>query len=190
MNPNEQAIVNLKKLLYQARFSDWINNDIFTFKWWVLLSALFIPWLIWYLLIDKSRFKEMLLYTLATSGVSILLDEIGTSLTMWAYPVELIPILPRLITINYSMVPIIYVLIYQHFPKWKSFIFANIFLSLVFAFILEPVLVWMKLYHLITWKYIYSVPTYLFAAIILKLLIEKAKCIQCNAICLKGDRGV
>lgn len=190
MNPKQQEIVNLKKLMYQVRFSDWINNDIFTFRWWVLLSALIIPWFIWYYLIDKSRFKEMLFYTLSTSGVSILLDEIGTSLTMWTYTVKVVPILPRLITADYSMIPIIYVLIYQYFPKWKSFIFANIILSLVFAFVLEPILSWMKLYYLITWKYIYSVPTYLFAAIILKWIIEKAKCIQCKAVCLKGEREV
>ena len=105
-----------------------------------------------------------------------------------AYPVTLIPILPHLISVNYSMVPIIYALIYQYFPRWNSFIIANIILALVFSFILEPILVWMNLYDLVTWKYIYSVPTYLFAAIILKLLVEKVKCIQCNARCLKCGR--
>ena len=178
MTPEQQVIVNLQKLLHQVRFSDWINNDIFTFRWWVLLLSLTIPWFIWYRLVDKCRLKEMLLYLAITSSIAILLDEIGSTLTMWVYPVKVIPFLPRLIPANYSMVPIIFVLIYQYFPKWKSFIIANIILTFVFSFILEPILVWMNLYDLITWKYIYSVPTYLFAAIILKLFIEKIKLIQ------------
>lgn len=190
MTPEQQMIVNLRKLLYNVKFNDWINNDIFTIRWWILLSALILPWFIWFLLVDKSRLKEMLFYLLSTSGIAILLDEIGASLTMWIYPVEVIPVLPRMITVNYSMVPIIFVLIYQHFPKWKSFIYANIILSFTFSFILEPILVWMNLYDLVTWKYIYSVPTYLFAAILLKLFIEKIKLIQCKAICLKGGKEI
>ncbi|HYF82410.1 MAG TPA: CBO0543 family protein [Clostridia bacterium] len=190
MTPEQQVIVNLQKLLHQVRFSDWINNDIFTFGWWVLLLSLIIPWFIWYRLVDKGRLKEMLLYLAMTSSIAILLDEIGSTLTMWVYPVKVIPILPRLIPANYSMVPIIFVLIYQYFPKWKSFIIANIILTFVFSFILEPILVWMNLYDLITWKYIYSIPTYLFTAILLKWFIEKIKLIQENAKGFKSDREV
>ncbi len=185
MTPEQQEIVNLNKLLHQLSFNEWINNDIFTFRWWILVLSLIVPWLIWYHLVDKGKLKEMLFYLLSTSGVAILLDEIGISLGMWAYPVKVIPILPRLITVNYSMVPIIFVLMYQYFPRWKSFIIANIILTLVFSFILEPILVWMDLYDLVTWKYIYSVPTYLFAAILLKLFAEKIKRMQHNA--LYGD---
>ena len=182
MTPEQQEIVNLKKLLYQIKFSDWINNDIFTFRWWILVLSLIVPWFIWFYLVDKGRLKEMLFYLLSTSGVAILLDEIGISIGMWAYPVNLIPILPRLITVNYSMVPIIFALMYQYFPRWKSFIIVNIILTLVFSFILEPILVWMDLYDLVTWKYIYSAPTYLSAAILLKLFAEKIKLIQHNAL--------
>ena len=132
----------------------------------------------------------MLLYTLSTSGIATLLDELGATLTMWVYPVKVMPILPRLITVNYLMVPIIYVLIYQYFPRWKSFVITNIILSLVFSFILEPILVWMNLYYLVTWKYIYSVPVYLFTAIVLKWFIEKIKLIQYNARSIKGYKEV
>ena len=190
MTPEQAAIVNLQKLLYQMRVSEWINNDIFTFRWWILLLSFVIPWFIWYNLVDKGRLKEMLLYLLSTSGIAILLDETGIALGMWAYPVNLIPILPRLITVNYSTVPIIFVLIYQYFPGWKPFIIANIILSLVFSFILEPILVWMDLYDLVTWKYVYSVPMYLFAAIILKWIVEKTKLIQNHAMSVDSSKSL
>jgi hypothetical protein len=188
MTPEQEAIVNLKRLLYQVRVSDWLNKDIFTFRGWILLSSLVIPWFIWYHLVDKGRLREMLIYLFSTSGIAIILDEIGVTLAMWAYPVNLTPILPRLITVNYSMVPIIFVLIYQYFPSWKLFIVANIILTLVFSFILEPLLVWMDLYDLVTWKHFYSVPVYLFASIFLKRIIEKIKLIQNNAVSKEEDR--
>ena len=83
MTPEQQAIVNLKKLLYQVRFNDWINNDIFTSRWWILLLSFIVPWFIWFLLVDKGRLKEMLLYLLSTASIAILLDESGITLGMW-----------------------------------------------------------------------------------------------------------
>ncbi|KUO77251.1 MAG: hypothetical protein APF77_01230 [Clostridia bacterium BRH_c25] len=188
MSPEQQAIVNLKRLLYQARLDYWINANVLTLRWWVLLFYLIIPWFVWYRLVDKRRLKEMLLYLLLTAGIATLLDEIGANLTMWIYPIKVIPALPCLITANYSVVPIIYVLIYQYFPRWKSFIVANIILTLVFSFILEPILVWAKLYYLITWKYSYSVPIYFFAAIFLKWFAGKLMIMQNGPANIEGSR--
>lgn len=120
----------------------------------------------------------MTIYGLATLILGILLDEAGATLTLWTYPVNVVPFFPRMITVNYSMVPVIYTLIYQYFPSWKAFIAVNIVLTLVFSFILEPILVWAKLYTLITWRHAYSVPVYFISAVSLKLLVEKIKAVQ------------
>ncbi|MHB1395097.1 MAG: CBO0543 family protein [Clostridia bacterium] len=178
MEEGLKLIVKYERLLFQARYENWIQNGVFSIRWWVLLGILIIPWFIWYWLIDKKRIQEMFLYIFATSFIAVLLDEIGTSLTLWAYPVKIIPIFPRLITANYTLVPIIFTLVYQYFPRWKSFIIANIFLTVVFSFVLEPILVWAKLYVLISWKHIYSIPVYFFTSIILKLFIDRVKSVQ------------
>ena len=120
----------------------------------------------------------MFLYVFTTSFLAVLLDEIGASYDLWSYPVNIVPFFPRLIAANYTLVPIIFALVYQYFPKWKSFVIANIFLTFVFSFIFEPILIWAKLYSLISWKHIYSIPVYFFASIILKLFIEKVKSVQ------------
>lgn len=177
MEEQLKQIVKYEKLLFQQRYENWANN-IFTLRWWILVTCLILPWFVWYALIDKKRFQEMSVYSLATLVLAILIDEIGASLTLWAYPVKVVPFFPRLITANLSMVPIIFSLLYQYFPSWKAFITANIVLALVFSFILEPVLVWTRLYTLITWKHIYSVPVYFFSGILLKLFVEKIKAVQ------------
>lgn len=167
-----------EKLLFEARYQTWIDHNLFSVRWWILFGMVTIPWFIWYRLIDKKRLQEMFLYLFTTSFIAVLLDEIGSSLSLWSYPVHLLPFIPRLITANYSMVPIIFTLVYQYFPKWKSFIIANIVLTLVFSLILEPILVLIKLYTLNTWKHIYSIPLYFTASILLKWFSEKIKSVQ------------
>jgi hypothetical protein len=173
-----QLIARYEKLLFQATYEKWIKYNVFTIRWWILLGILFIPWLIWYLLVDKKRLQEMFLYVFTTIFIAVLLDEIGTSLSLWSYPVNILPFLPHLIDVNYTLVPIIFTIVYQYIPKWKLFILANIIIAVVFSFILEPILVWAKFYTLITWKYIYSVPVYFFAAIILKSFISMIKSLE------------
>lgn len=177
MEEQLKQIVQYERLLFQARYENWINN-IFTIRWWILAICLILPWFVWYALIDKKRIQEMCLYSFVTLVVAILLDETGSSFTFWAYPVKIIPFFPRMITANYTLVPIIFTLIYQYFPSWRSFIIANAVLTLVFSFVLEPILVWARLYTLITWRHIYSVPVYFLASIFHKLFIEKIKSVQ------------
>ena len=178
MEEGLKLIVKYEKLLFQTRYERWINYSVFTIRWWILLGMLIIPWFLWFWLIDKKRIQEMFLYAFATSTIAVLLDEIGTSLTLWTYPINIAPVPSILIPANYTLVPIIFTLIYQYFPKWKSFIIANIILTFVFSFILEPILVWGKLYTLITWRYMYSLPVYFFTAIILKWFVERVKSVQ------------
>jgi hypothetical protein len=172
-----KQLIELEKLLFQKRYESW-TYTIFSLRWWILVICLILPWFIWYALIDKKRIQEMSVYSLATLILGIMLDEAGATLTFWTYPVNVVPFFPRMITVNYSMVPVIFTLLYQYFPSWKAFIAVNIVLTLVFSFILEPILVWAKLYKLITWKYSYSVPVYFISAISLRLLVEKIKAVQ------------
>jgi len=42
----------------------------------------------------------------------------------------------------------------------------------------EPILVWAKLYILISWKHIYSIPVYFFSAVLLKCFMCGVKSVQ------------
>lgn len=52
--------------------------------------------------------------------------------------------------------PIIYMLIYQCFKTWTSFLIAAIVNAFVFSFILEPLFLWLHIYEPYLWKYTYS----------------------------------
>ncbi|MGE5678707.1 MAG: CBO0543 family protein [Pseudomonadota bacterium] len=175
MEKQLQLLIEQERKLSGLRYAMWLENGIFTVRWWLITALLFLPWVFWFAAVDKRRLQEMTLYAFATSLIAITLDEIGSSLQLWIYPIHVIPLLPRLITINYTLVPIIYTLVYQHFPTWKVFIAANLILAFIFAFVLEPILVWAKLYVLLRWQYAYSAPLYFFAAVFLKWFMKKLK---------------
>jgi hypothetical protein len=168
-------IIEQESELTSLRLTKWLEHDVFTIGWWVMAILLILPWFFWYMKVDKKRLQEMTLYAFATSLIAITLDEIGSTLKLWTYPIHVFPLLPRLITINYTLVPIIYALVYQRFQSWKSFFAANLFLAFIFSFVLEPILVWAKLYVLIKWQYVYSIPLYFFTAVFLKWFVEKLK---------------
>lgn len=178
MEEQFKLIIEHEKELANLRLNKWMEHDIFSIGWWVMAILLFLPWFFWYMKTDKKRLQEMTLYAFATSLIAITLDEIGSSLKLWTYPIYVFPLLPRLITINYTLVPVIYALVYQHFHDWKGFLAANLVLACIFSFVLEPILVWAKLYVLLKWQYAYSIPVYFFAAVFLKWFIERLKSIQ------------
>ena len=161
-----------QKLFYQATLQNWINNIVFTPRWWIVLGLLVVPWIVWYSLVHKNRIVEMLVYGLFMSGIILLIDEMGSELTLWTYPVKILPILPRLLTISSSFAPIIFILLYQYFPKWKSFIIANIITSAVITLIFQPLAVKLGFLIILNWNHVYSTLICIAAALISKLLIE------------------
>ncbi|WP_408015231.1 CBO0543 family protein [Rossellomorea arthrocnemi] len=103
----------------------------------------------------------------------IYLDDIGSELNLWNYPIKLINIVPRLNPVDISVIPVMHMLIYQYFSKWKPFILANILISLFNSYIAEPIFVKINIYELTNWKYTYSVPIYILKAIVIKYFLEK-----------------
>jgi hypothetical protein len=106
------------------------------------------------------------------SGIILLIDEIGIELTLWTYPVRLVPIFPRFIAISSSLAPTLYMLLYQYFPKWKSFTYADIIASAVITLIFQPLAVKWDFLILLNWKHIFSTLICMTAALVSKLLIE------------------
>jgi hypothetical protein len=138
-----------------------------------LLSLFILPWFVWWILVDKSRIKQIWLFGALISILIIYLDDIGSELNLWNYPIKLINIVPRLNPIDISVLPIMHMLTYQYFSKWKPFIIANIIVSFFNSYIAEPFFVKINIYELTNWKYSYSVPIYILKGIVIKSLLEK-----------------
>ncbi|WP_156177849.1 CBO0543 family protein [Bacillus sp. SA1-12] len=165
----QQHIIELNQMMIE----DWQNNFVFTGEWWILLGLTIVPWFLWWKILDKRRILEILLFGLFVILTTSFLDVLGWNYSMWYYPNTLLALCTPLVPINYSLFPFFYMLIFQYFSEWKSFIVASIILSAIFSFIFEPLSEWINFYKELKWKHIYSFPIYILLGISIKLLVEK-----------------
>ncbi|WP_240468554.1 CBO0543 family protein [Gracilibacillus sp. YIM 98692] len=172
-NSTWDEIVKLRLELRNTNLEYWLNENLFTFSWWMLMITAFFLAILWWYVLDKSKMLEIVLYGLFVTTTVILLDIMGVSFVLWGYPNMLTPLVPPIVAIDIIHIPFIYMLVYQHFFTWRSFFIAITTTSIVFSFILEPMAVWVRIYEMHNWKHIYSLPIYIFIGVFFKWLILK-----------------
>jgi len=167
---SHEMIYELECQLTQIRVENWINQDLFSYQWWILVAALFIPWLLWWKWVDKARLSEIVIFGTIALIITSFLDAVLSELGLWEYNYYVIPYWPRLISADFAIVPITYMLAYQYFGRWKGFLLAMFIISVIFTWVGEPLLVWAGIYTLHKWKYVYSLPIYIALGALVKYL--------------------
>ncbi|WP_135555850.1 CBO0543 family protein [Paenibacillus cymbidii] len=170
--PSFGEIRDVQRKLTEMKKQYYFHHDLFSIQWWLLVALMIVSWMVWWKIVDKSRVREILLYGAVLSVVIIMLDDIGSELGLWSYPYQAIPLIPRLNAIDLSVLPVFHMIVYQYYKSWKSFLAANAVMALSFAFIAEPLFVWLDIYHMENWRYIYSIPLYIAKALFVRWLLE------------------
>ncbi|MFB5193113.1 CBO0543 family protein [Alicyclobacillus fastidiosus] len=176
---NSQAdyknIYEATKRFRDVRMDHWLHHDLFSLQWWLLLALTIVPWFIWWKLADKQRLLELMCYGTLIAAICIALDAIGTVNLWWMYRSELIIQFPGLLVADISDIPVVFMLVYQYCSTWKSFIIAMVFVSIAFAFVIEPLFMRVQLYNPLSWEYVYSFLVYMFMAMLIRLMVMKLK---------------
>jgi hypothetical protein len=170
-------MIDLKNELYHLSIQHWLNYEFLTWRWFLKIFIIAFLIFIFYKFIDRKRIFEIVAYGTFIALISTILDIIGTYLVFWEYPVRVLPIEFSEIH-DIFLIPIIYMLAYQYFIKWKSFIIANTILAIFASFVIEPLFILLNFYKPIEWKHIYSVPLFLAIAIMNRYIIDKLKSSQ------------
>lgn len=170
-----EDINHVHKQLNELRQEYWLHYDLFTPQWWLLLALLLIPWVVWWRLVDKKRLSDNVLFGVSLSFLILLLDHIGCELDMWVYPHKLIRFIPESSAFDLGILPVLHMLLFQYYPRWRSYLIANTLMAIVFVVLCEPISVWFGLYKLLKWEYIYSLPIYIIKAVIIKWIFEMVK---------------
>lgn len=105
---------------------------------------------------------------------SMIFEHIGENVALWwGYRTRLIPTLTFIFPFDLTVLPVSFMLVYQFFNEWRSFVKGMLVLSLGGAFVFEPLLHWMDIYVLYTWKYVYSFPIYFAMGLFFKWFVQK-----------------
>ncbi len=171
-SPSWEEISNIRETLRDAYMTYWLNNNLFSFGWWaVLIINLLFIYIAWKLL-DRTRLFELLTVGGLIILFSTVIDVIGLHFQLFSYPTSLTPTIPSFFVADYITLPVIYMLLYQYFSTWKSFITANIITTIVLAFVIENLLRWLNIYQYIQWNSFYSFIVYFLIGIILKWIMN------------------
>jgi len=166
-------VVQVQSAFTDMRMQQWLHDVIFTWQWWILIFLMITPWVLWSFLVDKKRLTPICLLGMFVIATASWMDDLGTDFILWYYPYKLLPIYPELIPINYAVLPVVFMLIYQYFPFWSSYIKAMFIMALLFSFVAEPSLSYLGIYKMLRWQYYYSFPLYMLIAISHRWLLEK-----------------
>ena len=165
-------VIDNQRYLTKLRVDYWLSNSLFSVQWFCLLALLLISWAIAIKLIDKKNVTDVILSGLLMLLTLDFLDQIGILSSLWDYQIQLIPIPTGLIAVNYSLVPVLTMLMYQYYPDWRRFLLYSTLLSFVGSAIIEPLLEVFKIYTVINWEHYYSFPIYIAIAAIDKMIVD------------------
>jgi hypothetical protein len=145
-------------------FHIWVTQIVFSWRWWLEMGLIVLPWLIWVKIRDQKDTVRLLFVGLFVALVTSTLDNIGISYGLWHYDWKPFPFICSYFPWNYSVFPVVVMLILQFKPEVGSLMKAVGF-ALVCALIFEPFASWIGLYDPSHWKFWYSfiiyIPLYL-----------------------------
>lgn len=177
--PSAEQIAEMVRLLTQARIENWLGESVGSWHWWVLFGVSTLPWLFWIKHADRRQIHELTLFGVLMILGALTLDQLGYELSLWSYPFSFIPIFPHLASADYTVLPVVYMLVYQYYPTWRSFFWVSVGIAFAFSFLAEPLLSKLGFYVLIKWAYwasfIIYIPLGLSARWITKLLMDTAR---------------
>lgn len=172
-NPLWKEQVQARIALKTINLKHWLELNLFSPVWWLMLIIFIATWFIWWKLVNKTKLLEIVTYGLLVAFLFTILDFIGAEYVLWGYPNMILPLMPSLFVADLGSFPVIYMLIYQYFPDWIKFTIAITIASSFLAFIAEPIAVSLDIYQMNNWQHLYSFPIYIALALILKWILKK-----------------
>ena len=173
MNNIDKELNDLLQRYATLTLESWNSTQVFTWEWWFLAFIITIPWLIFIRYLDRNRALEVWSFGLLVILITSFVDDLGSELSLWFYPTKFVPVGLIEYPFDFSIIPLGFMLIYQNFNTWKTYIIALITLALIFAFIGEPISVWIGTVTYLKWKYQYSFVFYIVTGVIAKIFIQK-----------------
>jgi hypothetical protein len=125
----------------------WFEHIFLSWRWWITVSLLIVPWLIWTKIRKRKSTDRLLVAGLVTYLISSVLNSIGLAHGAWVYPVTPLPYLHTYFgPWDITLLPVTIMIFLQYKPTASPYIKALLF-SILTAFIGEPIFVYINFYR-------------------------------------------
>jgi hypothetical protein len=162
--------IDINKELYGI----WLNEILFSWRWWLNIALTIIPWLIWIKYRDRKNTIRLLFVGLTVAGVTEVLDVLGMSYGFWHYDWTVLPLFPIYIPWNFTLFPVTIMFLLQIKPKANVYIKALLFAAFS-GYAMEPLFEKLGMYHNIKWSSFKSFIIYVFLYLFFNWIYNKAK---------------
>lgn len=123
-------------------------SHYYTWQFWVVLAMFLLPLIVIILFIDRKKIFHLGFYGYSVHIFFTYTDMLGANNGRWMYPYKLLPFLPSSVSLDASLVPVIYMLVYQYsLNKGKNYYLLMAGLCFALAYVLKPLMVGLGLFH-------------------------------------------
>ncbi|MFB5191643.1 CBO0543 family protein [Alicyclobacillus fastidiosus] len=141
-----------------------------TWQFWFNCFILIAPLTVLYVQLDRRKALLIGFYGFNVHIWFGLIDAFGSGRALWTYPYKIFPFLPISFALDVSLVPVVYMLVYQWtINHEKNYYLYATLTSAAFAFVLKPVFSVLQLFHLYRWMNYF----YLFLGYVVVMLVSK-----------------
>ncbi|MED3575643.1 CBO0543 family protein [Cytobacillus praedii] len=158
----------------QSRTEYWQSYSCFdSWQFWILIFMLVAPLIVLFIFIDKRKMLLLGFYGLIIHVLMFYLDVIARDFGLWDYPYHIVPLLPSF-TLDASLIPVAYMLVYQWtLNNKKNFYLHSLLLSAIFAFGIKAIMQFFHFFHMHDgMNYFYLFIVYVIPFILSKLIIN------------------
>ncbi len=152
-----KPLYEIQMELWKNSIQRWSTQELFSFGWLFNLAFIAILYVIWVKLVDKQRLKELLLFGSLIAVCAGFIDMVGITIGIWEYKVRLFPVSTALFPFDYTVIPILYMLVLQYTMSWRNYLIGSLLASTFFSFVVSPIyaLVGIKQYHHFNYFYMF-----------------------------------
>ena len=139
----------------QQQYVDALNTYWYKFNYfdswqfWLVVTMLIVPLIVLYLKIDRTRLFELGFFGFCVHLVTTYVDMAGARLGYWSYPYFAIPLFPTALGLDASLIPVVFILLYQWVTdKKRNYYLYALLVGAAFAFIIKPIMNYLDLFRL------------------------------------------
>lgn len=154
----QDTFQEIQRSYWSQLYERWVSQEIGTFGWFFNIFFLAIIYIVWLKVVDKRRLKELLLFGALVSVSAGFVDLVAISIGLWEYKIRLVPLNPATFPFDYTVVPILSMMVLQYTHTKKSYILGNVIAAAIFAFVISPIytLIGIKKYNDFNYLYMFS----------------------------------
>jgi hypothetical protein len=175
MAEKQRQMVDTLNENQKAFTQDWLEywkeySSFDTWQTWFMIILFFLPLIVLYFKLNRSKAFHIGFFGFNIHVWLGYIDRLGVSNGYWEYPYQWFILLPSNVTLDASLIPVVFMLMYQWIINHKkNYYLYMILLSAGLSFLFKPLLV---LHYFLTF-YINTPYLYLFAGYIVIIFLSK-----------------